>query len=177
MKKWIIGCLIAAISVFAAGCGSTPSAGDKAGQQHMAQAAPDAMKASDLQLKTLDGKTAVSLKELYKDRPVYLNFWASWCPPCVREMPHIEALQKQYGDKIYFAAVTMDQNPADARAFIQDKGLTLPVYTGNLQAIAQLYDVSAIPVSLLIGTDGTILAKHVGAMDEAELKQFLQPAL
>ena len=111
------------------------------------------------------------------EKPLYLNFWATWCPPCVGEMPAIEAMYKKYGDRLGFAAVSFDNSASDAQKMIAERGLTVPVYTGDLNKISQDYWVDAIPRSILIGTDGTIIAEHVGGMSEAELEAFLAKAL
>ncbi len=111
------------------------------------------------------------------EKPLYLNFWATWCPPCVGEMPAIEAMYKKYGDRLGFAAVSFDNSASDAQKMIAERGMTVHVYTGDLNKISQDYWVAAIPRSILIGTDGTIIAEHVGGMSEAELEAFLAKAL
>ena len=118
-----------------------------------------------------------SIAALHDGKPLYLNFWASWCPPCVKELPHIESLYQKYGDRVAFAAVSVDEHSEDAQALAQKSGLTLPVYTGNNAELSRNYGLDAIPVSLLIGKDGKILAKTVGGMTEKQLEAFLQPAL
>ena len=111
------------------------------------------------------------------EKPLFLNFWATWCPPCVGEMPGMEAMYKKYGDRLHFAAVSVDEEPGAAAAFVQKTGLTLPVYTGDLSRIANDYSIDAIPRSILIGTDGSVLAEHLGAMSEKDLEEFLSKAL
>ncbi len=131
--------------------------------------------APDAKIKTFEG-TQVMLSELSKDKPLYLNFWASWCPPCVREMPHIEKMYQKYGDKINFAAVTVDENIGDAEAFTAKAGFTMPIYTGDAKQLGQDYGLEAIPVSLII-KQGKIVSKVVGAMDATALEQFLSAGL
>ena len=111
------------------------------------------------------------------EKPLYLNFWATWCPPCVGEMPAIEAMYRKYGDRLHFAAVSVDDEKGAAAAFIQSRGLTVPVYTGDLDKIGNDYMLDAIPKSVLVGTDGSIIAERVGGMSEAELEAFLAKAL
>ena len=110
------------------------------------------------------------------EKPLYLNFWATWCPPCVGEMPAIEAMYQKYGDRIGFAAVSVDQDAETARSFIAQRGFTMPVYTGDLQRLANDYMLDAIPRSILIATDGSIIAEHVGGMRERDLEAFLSKA-
>jgi cytochrome c biogenesis protein CcmG/thiol:disulfide interchange protein DsbE len=132
--------------------------------------------AADASLKSLSGDT-VKLSSLHGDKPLYINFWASWCPPCVKEMPEIDNLYKKYGDKINFAAISVDTNVADAKAFAEKSQLQVPVYTGDVRALSQDYQISAIPVSIILDKNGKILAHKVGGMSEAELEKFLEPVL
>ena len=111
------------------------------------------------------------------EKPLFLNFWATWCPPGVGEMPAIEAMYQKYGDRLHFAAVSVDEEAGTAAAFVRSRSLTLPVYTGDLNKLGNDYHLDFIPRSVLIGTDGAILAEHTGGMDEAALEAFLSKAL
>ena len=119
-----------------------------------------------------------SILGLASGKPLFLNFWATWCPPCVEEMPAIEAMYKKHGDRLNFAAVSVDNETGVVPAFISSRGLTLPVYIGSdLNKIANDYYLDAIPRSILVGADGSIIAEHAGGMTEAELEAFLSKAL
>ena len=112
-----------------------------------------------------------------RDKPVYLNFWATWCPPCVRELPHIQAKYEQYKDKIHFLAISLDGEQAAPAEFIPAKGYTFPVGYGNEREISRAYNVEAIPMSFIIDTNGVVKAKIVGSMDDTDLERFLQKGL
>ena len=112
-----------------------------------------------------------------RDKPVYLNFWATWCPPCVRELPHIQAKYEQYKDKIHFLAISLDGEQAAPAEFIPAKGYTFPVGYGNEREISRAYNVEAIPMSFIIDTNGVVKAKIVGSMDEADSERFIQKGL
>ncbi len=187
MKKngLVLGIVLGSMLLLASGCGAEKSAGTGQSSSSAAAASSAAQtalpaevgrQAPEVLLQGFDGQGR-SLSELYKEKPLYLNFWASWCPPCVKEMPHIEGLYQKYGDKVAFAAVSVDERTEDAKAFVQKSGVTLPIYSGNNAELARGYGLDAIPVSLLIGTDGKILAKVVGGMNEKQLEAFLQPVL
>ena len=92
-------------------------------------------------------------------------------------MPAIEAMYRKYGDRLNFAAVSVDDAAADAQKMIAERGMNVPVYTGDVNKIGMDYSIDAIPKSILIGTDGTIIAEHLGGMSEAELEAFLSKAL
>lgn len=111
-----------------------------------------------------------------RDKPVYLNFWATWCPPCVKELPHIQAKYEQYKDRINFVAISLDGEQEAPAQFIPSRGYTFPVGYGNEREISRAYNVEAIPMSFIIDTNGVVKAKIVGSMDEADLERFLQNA-
>lgn len=140
-----------------------------AGATAFAKAAPDeALVGVNREDATIHG--------LAGEKPLYLNFWATWCPPCVGEMPAIEAMYKKYGDRLRFAAVSVDESAETAKAFIAERGFTMPVYTGDLQKLANDYMLDAIPRSILVATDGSIIAEHLGGMSESDLEAFLAKA-
>ena len=112
-----------------------------------------------------------------RDKPVFINFWATWCPPCVKELPHIQAKYEQYKDKINFVAISLDGEQDAPAQFIPAKGYTFPVGYGNEREISRAYNVEAIPMSLMIDTNGVVKAKIIGSMDEAALESFIQKGL
>ena len=183
MKKLLTGFLVACALIVVYGHNLLPSSGIQANTKPLlttttstaeaagvtAQIAPD-FTFTDL----VTGKTT-KLSDL-RDKPVYLNFWATWCPPCVKELPHIQAKYEQYKDRIHFLAISVDSEQDAPAQFISSKGYTFPVGYGNEREISRAYNIEAIPASYIIGTDGTIKAQIVGSMDEADLESFLQKA-
>lgn len=171
MKKIFI-CFLLLLAALAGGCASdnpkTTAAAPTAAAQ-AAQAAPD------FSFTYLDG-TKSSLSEL-RGKPVFLNFWATWCPPCVGEMPHFNSVYPRYKDKINFLAISLDDSMQEASAFMQQKGYSFPAGYGNVNGIAGKYEIQGIPTFLLLDANGNVIASKVGAMTEAELEAFLQKAL
>lgn len=106
----------------------------------------------------------VSLSSL-KGKVVFVNLWASWCPPCVAEMPGIHALYKKLDPKkVAFVMISLDENPAKAQSLLKRKGYTFPVYfpTDNLPAP---FDSNSIPSTVILGPDGQVAARHDGMAD------------
>ena len=183
MKKLLTGFLVACALVVVYGHNLLPSSGIQANTKPQlttttstaeaagvtAQIAPD-FTFTDL----VTGKTT-KLSDL-RDKPVYLNFWATWCPPCVKELPHIQSKYEKYKDRIHFLAISVDSEQDAPAQFISSKGYTFTVGYGNEREISRAYNIEAIPASYIIGTDGTIKAQIVGSMDEADLERFLQNA-
>lgn len=117
----------------------------------------------------------VKLSDL-RDKPVFINFWATWCPPCVMELPHIQAKYEEYNDKIHFVAISVDDEHTAPITFMRSKNYSFPAGYGDVNEISRLYQLQAIPASYIIDTNGIIKAKMIGSMSEAGLDNFLQNA-
>lgn len=105
---------------------------------------------------------AVNLKRS-KGKVTLINMWATWCPPCVAEMPSLQSLYDDYGDQVDFYFVTAEEQ-AIVNAFMKKKGYTMPIYLQKFSPPAQLQGRS-IPTTFLIGKDGKIVIKKTGAAD------------
>lgn len=111
----------------------------------------------------------------YAGNVVLLNFWATWCSPCRREMPDMEKLWQRYQDS-GFVVVGMSNDEGDKRkriaTFIKKVKLSFPILLDPDSKISDLYDVSGIPVSFLINREGKIVAKIVGTREWASPEAF-----
>ncbi|MEE0133035.1 MAG: TlpA disulfide reductase family protein [Treponema sp.] len=116
----------------------------------------------------------VSLHSLV-GKPIILNFWASWCPPCKQEMPDFEAAYKNYGADIQFMMVNMTdggrETIATAEEYIASQGFSFPVYFDTNQEAAIEYGVSAIPTTYFVNAQGNIVAYAAGAITAQHLEQ------
>ena len=102
----------------------------------------------------------------YRGKVGLLDFWATWCDPCREESPHFVELQKRYGDQgLQIIGVSMDDEAEPVRDFYQRFKMNYPVVMGNAKT-GELYGgVLGLPIAFLIGRDGRITAKHIGATD------------
>jgi len=118
--------------------------------------------APDFALVTLDGKT-VRLSD-YRGQVVFLNFWATWCPPCRNEMPSMEKLHKVMKDHNFvILAVSIDQKTIyHIESFIKKGGYSFPVLHDVTKEVAANYGVSSIPTTLIIDKDGVITSRIIG---------------
>ncbi|MET4105792.1 TlpA disulfide reductase family protein [Hymenobacter sp. UYP22] len=114
-------------------------------------------------LLTLDGQPA-NLRDL-QGKAVLVNLWASWCPPCVAEMPGLQKLYAQVDKrKVAFVMVSLDQNHEKARRLVARKGYTFPVYF-PAAPLPPTFDSESIPTTVIVGPDGRIAARHEGMAD------------
>lgn len=129
--------------------------------------------APDFEVRDLEGKT-VKLSDFRGKKVVIVDFWATWCGPCVRGMPVSAATVEQFKDRVVFLPVVVDdRESADkVRAFAAKKGWRFPLYLGG-KAIGAKYGVSGIPHTVIVAKDGTVVAKHVGFSSESEWKELL----
>lgn len=107
----------------------------------------------------------LNMEEL-KGKTVFLNFWASWCPPCRAEMPTIESLYEKMKNKndLVFVLISVDNDTSKARQFIQENGFSFPVYFMN-GYLPKIYSSGTIPSTFVISKQGKIVAKEVGMAD------------
>ncbi|HZP46602.1 MAG TPA: TlpA disulfide reductase family protein [Candidatus Binataceae bacterium] len=121
--------------------------------------------APNFTLTGLDGKS-VSLAGL-RGKVVFLNVWATWCPPCRSEMPSIESLYRAFRQQPDFVtlAVSEDTNPKAAAQYIRKNNFNFPVLLDPRNTVGEAYNVSGLPESFVIGRDGRIVAHHVGPYD------------
>ena len=120
--------------------------------------------APELKLETIDGKE-VSLED-FRGKKVFINFWATWCPPCRAEMPDI---QRFYEDEdVVVLAVNLshtEDSLSTVKSFIEDGGFTFPVLLDKEGKVAETYKVYAYPTSYLIDSDGRVQYTALGAMN------------
>lgn len=109
---------------------------------------------------TDSNKQSLSFNEA-KGEVVLLNFWATWCPPCIAEMPSMQSLYDSYGDKISFYLVT-DESPEKVDAFMQKYNYTLPVYYTQTPPPKHL-EYRALPTTYVIGKNGEIHIRETGS--------------
>lgn len=123
----------------------------------------------------------------YQGKVVFLNFWATWCPPCKREMPDIEALYKELGENSGDVVILGVANPKTknapynreldeqgVRQFLADNGYTFPVVMdGDGQLLGQ-YGIQAFPTTFMIGADGNVFGYVSGALTKSMMENIIE---
>lgn len=123
-------------------------------------------------LADLDGNP-VSLDEL-RGRPVLVNFWASWCGPCVDEFPALrDAMARHAASDLAVIGVVFNDHSEDARAFMARMGATWPAVMDPGGAVAERYAIFGPPETFFIGRDGVVAARQIGPFTPAGLEEKL----
>jgi peroxiredoxin len=117
--------------------------------------------APDFALKSATGEN-LRLSE-YRGDVVMVNFWATWCGPCRQEMPLLDELYSRYG-RVGFSllGVNIDDNSSKAMNMVSELGVSFPVLFDSRKEVSELYQVNAMPVTVLIDREGTVRYVHHG---------------
>ncbi len=127
------------------------------------------------QLVTLDGRT-VTTRDL-RGKPILINFWASWCAPCVAEHAVLEDVQRRYGDRVAILGVLYQDTEDRARAFVARYGGSWPVLLDPAGQLAVDFGVTGPPESYFVDAAGIVRAKQFGPLTSAVADGRLSPLL
>jgi peroxiredoxin len=132
--------------------------------------------APDFTLSQLEGGS-LTLSNL-RGKPTLINFWATWCPPCRRELPALQTAYTAYQDDIGFIAVNVKEDPATVTALVQELGLNFPIVLDSDGQVSNIaYEVRGLPTTVFVDANGVVVARHIGPLDEAAIEGYLKPLL
>lgn len=166
----VLGALLAALLVYGLVQRRDDRTLDAAVRQGERPPAPDHV------LPRLDGPGSASLAD-YRGKVVFLNFWASWCPPCREEAPVLAKFQQALGDRGTILGVTYKDDPAASRRFAQKLGLTYPSLRDSKLQLAPQYGTTALPETFVIDPKGRLVALSRGEVTRQFLDHALREAL
>jgi len=162
------------------GTGSENGSGqaNQSGQNNQANQAQqnDSQLAPDFAFLDRQGNT-VKLSD-FRGKPVVLNMWASWCPPCVGEMPDFEQAYLDYGSDINFIMLNSTDGQREtieiATQFVNEQGFTFPLYFDAMEEGFIAYNANSIPRTFFIDADGNLLGSQVGSMSASKLRNNIE---
>jgi peroxiredoxin len=128
--------------------------------------------APDFALTNLEGDT-VRLSDLY-GKPVAINFWATWCSPCIYELPIFQKHFLKNGDRFEILAVNNQESQPIVEPFVDEMGLTFDILLDLDAEVAVLYQVVGFPTTYFIDSKGITRAKHIGVLNEDQFRGYLK---
>jgi len=141
---------------------------DKAADVNRELSAPlPGYRAPDFTLLDLNGNE-VALRS-FRGRPVLVNFWATWCPPCRKEMPDLQAFHEKYGDKVALIGINWGEDKNEVEDFLKKFGITYPNLLDANGKIFALYRLTGLPSSFWIDEEGIIRGVWLGAMKTQDI--------
>jgi thiol-disulfide isomerase/thioredoxin len=134
----------------------------------------------DFSLVDLQGQTHHNSE--WQGKVVVFNFWATWCPPCVREIPMFIELQKKYADRgLQFVGIATNDPPQVVAEFVEDNGINYPILIGEGDAIDVAVNFGnrfgALPYTAIVDREGNIVLRKVGEMKRQKLEKTILPLL
>lgn len=110
----------------------------------------------------------------YKGKWVLVNYWATWCPPCLMEIPDLAALHKDKKNNLVVLGIAMDyRDPEEVVAFAKQEAIPYPIILGDEQAIAQVGPVKGLPTTYLYNPQGKQVAYNVGLLSREAVESYI----
>jgi len=170
--------LLVVVSLLGAACSSSSSSAegipdleDVPGAEASSESGDTA---PDFTVMTLDGEGFTLSEHLENDgRPLFLNMWASWCPPCRAEMPDIDAASESHED-VKFIGIAANDDPVKSAEFATSINIGYTIGFDEQGVVARAYEVVGLPASYIISSDGVILERIFGSVTEAEIDAILE---
>ncbi|MCX8071651.1 MAG: TlpA family protein disulfide reductase [Candidatus Binatia bacterium] len=134
--------------------------------------------APSFQVQTLDGRT-VRLED-YRGRVLFLNFWATWCPPCREEMPSMQRVHQRFAQRPFaMLAISQDASPEPVRAFANSLRLSFPIGLDPKGELPERYGVTGFPETFIIDPEGKVVRHVVGPLewDDPEAIAYLEEVI
>ena len=109
----------------------------------------------------------------YKGKWVLVNFWATWCPPCLEEMPDLQKLHETRKDLVVIGIAMDYKDPQYVISFAEDLLVTFPIVLGNQKIASQIGRISGLPTTYLYSPQGTLAAQNVGALTSQSVERYI----
>ena len=166
--------LVGAAALVFTACGTaSPELTAPVGVSASSSSARERMPAPDLRVTLFDGSTFDLGEHLSRDgRPVLLNLWASWCPPCREEMPYLDDAARRHPEVLFLGVAVQDDAVAASEA-AHDLGLAYPLGADLDGSVDAAFPSPGLPATFLIGSDGTLIGAVYGGLEPQDIEDLV----
>jgi cytochrome c biogenesis protein CcmG, thiol:disulfide interchange protein DsbE len=109
----------------------------------------------------------------FRGEPLVVNFWATWCAPCVKEMPDLQEVAAQAEGKVAFLGIDVEDAPPNAEPFVEQLGITYPLALDPRREYSRQVNNFGMPTTLFVDADGLVRYRHTGALDADQLRALI----
>ena len=178
--RFLLSLLLGAAALCVVGCGQREqgaAASAAGGPSARSDALPELGPAPAWKLTRIDG-TPMSSDEL-KGKVVVVDFWATWCPPCIKEVPGYVEMQQKYADRgLVIVGISLDQQgPPVVQRFAERHKVNYPLVMGDQEVVEAFGGVEGIPTTFLIDRNGQLRHRKVGSMEQADYEPLITSLL
>jgi len=155
--------------------GSTPNSLGDAGQTSISEASSDQKnKAPDFSLQKLDGST-ITLSQFQGQKPVILDFFATWCPNCQRDMPKLSKwYEEKYKDQVEVIGINLRESSGTVENFVESRGISFPIALDPRSQVANAYGIRYTNTHILIDKEGNIVREIPGDIRESDIQSLVE---
>lgn len=125
-----------------------------------------------LSLPCLTDRSDVDLSRM-RGKPVLVNLWASWCGPCRKEMPILQAAYHRYGARVQFVGLDTSDSAESAAKFLNETAVTYPQLADSDAVVLKRLRIPGLPVTVILRADGSVFDRHIGAFEKQDLEKLL----
>lgn len=154
--------LLAAAAVMLAACSAPDPDAAPTPPPQDATDVPDGDRVPGMPVEHFDGST-ITLHD-FADTPMVVNFWASWCPPCLAEMPDFEAVSQLAGDRVTFVGINTQDTPERAAGMADQTGVTYDLVRDPDAVLFTAFGVIGMPATYYVDARGVIVGRHIGLL-------------
>ena len=179
MRTVLVGAVIVVLVLIGVAVAATwgaedPSVGGS-GQLPTLGERPDPDEVFALPPATLEGFAGgpeVNLAD-FRGAPLIVNFWATWCAPCVKEMPDLQEIATEAEGQVAFLGIDVEDAPPNAEPFVAELGITYPLALDPRREYSRMVNNFGMPTTLFVDTDGLVRYRHTGPLDAEQLRALI----
>ncbi|QQG46315.1 MAG: TlpA family protein disulfide reductase [Candidatus Niyogibacteria bacterium] len=174
-KILIIGAIIAAIGLIAFGRSYGGNTASQSASVHSGASGTALQESSapDFKLQKLGGGT-ITLSEFRGKKPVVVDFWASWCPNCRRDMPNLNRFYEKYKDKVEVIGVNLHENESTVADFIESRGINFPIALDPFSRASNVFGIQYTNTHFLIDINGNLVRTIPGDIRESDVASLIE---